>query len=330
LAWQFQEADGDGDADELNVALLSHLLMHRDADASVWWTAGSERVAGCTLFVSGLPSEPAFRAMLDGGFESNEWSSGVLHRTAAKPAMVSTGWRTTSAARSDAGKVRPLNEDSFACRDEAGIWIVADGLGGHRAGEVASRMVASIVNDATASGTLQEHVETLRRGAQVVNGCLRVFAEGVEAATVASTMVALVIVESRAAALWAGDSRVYRLRAGRLEQLTRDHAEEDSAGSILSGGGPHNRAVTRAVGGAAELDIDAVYETVYPDDRYLLCTDGLYTMVGEAEIARALSLSSVEQACDELARLALDSAANDNITAVVVHVTHLPNDVGAE
>jgi serine/threonine-protein phosphatase Stp1 len=111
-----------------------------------------------------------------------------------------------------------------------------------------------------------------------------------------------------------------------LEQLTRDHAEEESGATILSGGGPHNRAVTRAVGGAAELDVDVVYETVYPDDRYLLCTDGLYTMIGEAEIARALSLNSVEQACDELVRLGLDSAASDNITAVVVHVTHLPND----
>jgi serine/threonine protein phosphatase PrpC len=208
--------------------------------------------------------------------------------------------------------------------DEAGIWIVADGLGGHRAGEVASRMVTSIASRVAPSGTLSERVECLMSGARVVNGCLRVFAEGLEAATVASTMAALVVAGSKAVALWAGDSRVYRLRAGQLEQLTRDHAEEDSSESVLPSGGTHNRAVTRAVGGADELDIDAVYETVQSEDRYLLCTDGLYTMTSEAEITRALSLSSVEHACEELARIALEGPANDNITAVVVHVTRLP------
>jgi len=259
--------------------------------------------------------------MLDGDFESDGWSLGVLHRE--RPSAIPTQWLALSAARSDPGKVRPLNEDSYACMDAAGIWIVADGLGGHRAGEVASRMVTSIASRVAPSGALAERVEWLTRGANVVNGCLRVFAEGVEAATVASTMAALVVTGAKAAVLWAGDSRVYRFRAGQLEQLTRDHAEEDSVESISSGG-THNRAVTRAVGGADDLDIDAVYETIQPDDRYLLCTDGLYTMTSEAEITRALSLSSVEHACEELARIALAGSANDNITAVVVHMTHAP------
>ncbi len=313
LAWRFLVAGAT--SGELDSAVLSSIVVRDSGRCGVWWTEGSERVGDCVLVVPGLPTPAAYGAMLDGEFDPTEWSCGVLHAGAAS---APPGQAVSSAARSDTGKVRAINEDSFACRDDRGVWLVADGLGGHQAGDLASRMVASIADQMPASGTLEDLVECLRRNARVVNGCLRVLAElSSEVTSTGSTLAALIVARSRAAALWAGDSRVYRLRAGQLQQLTRDHAEEVDGWSAAE---PHNRAVTRAVGGSDDLNIDVVYTGVQFGDRYLLCTDGLYTTINDSDIVRALSLDSIEHACDELQRIALEGTASDNVTAVIVHV----------
>jgi serine/threonine protein phosphatase PrpC len=215
--------------------------------------------------------------------------------------------------RNSFGKTRNVNEDSYAVRDDLGVFIVADGLGGHQAGDVASSMVTSVVEQLDSAASLRERVELLVRALRTVNGCLIAFAETTRAAGVAGSTVAVLLIDGGSAAcVWAGDSRIYRLRDGELVQLTRDHSEAPGAAG--------NRAVTRAVGGVRELDLEVEYHDALADDRYLLCTDGLYAEIDVALLAKALALRDTAAACDELKAGALRGDANDNLTAVVVHV----------
>jgi type VI secretion system protein ImpM len=285
-------------------AALDGLMGH-----SVWWTQGSERVGPCALFASGLPEQRAFVALLDGAFEAHGWMSAP--RIAARARRDTA--RLRSAAATDVGKTRNVNEDSYAVRDDLGVFIVADGLGGHQAGDVASSMVTSVVEQLDSAASLRERVELLVRALRTVNGCLIAFAETTRAAGVAGSTVAVLLIDGGSAAcVWAGDSRIYRLRDGELVQLTRDHSEAPGAAG--------NRAVTRAVGGVRELDLEVEYHDALADDRYLLCTDGLYAEIDVALLAKALALRDAAAACDELKAGALRGDANDNLTAVVVHV----------
>jgi type VI secretion system protein ImpM len=323
-AWHFLVPEGST-GDPLNAAVLSELLKRDLGAHSIWWTTGSERVAPSSLIVSRLPAASAFAAMLDGDFSGSEWASGVLHRVAGEDELV----RFQSAAASDPGKVRAINEDSFARRDDLGVWLVADGLGGHQAGDIASGMVACVPERLTAASTLEAAVEQLAQNLRVVNGCLRALAErNADIAMAASTVAALVAKGSRIAAVWAGDSRVYRFRDGRVEQLTRDHADGDDPPAAALAEEAVNRAVTRAVGGAPELELDIVYDEARPLDRYLLCTDGLYTSVSLEDLERALSFDA-EEAGAELTRVALEGAATDNLTSVVVQVVRPEPEVAA-
>ncbi|HEX5421531.1 MAG TPA: type VI secretion system-associated protein TagF [Gammaproteobacteria bacterium] len=218
---------------------------------------------------------------------------------------------TRSAAVTDVGKRRERNEDAYACRDDLGVWLVADGLGGHQAGEIASRMVTSTLRGLSAGSSLPDRIEQLVRALGVVNGCLQVLAERDPAVTLAgSTVVALLIESSAAAVMWAGDSRLYRFRDGVLQPLTRDHSE------AVEGSGNH--VITRAVGGPEALEVEIEHAEVREGDRFLLCTDGLYGEVGETEIAAALSGPAPGVACEDLKRAALKGEARDNLTAVVV------------
>lgn len=221
-----------------------------------------------------------------------------------------------SAAVTDPGKARVVNEDAYACRDDLGLWVVADGLGGHRAGDVASRMVAHALERALAEdgdgglwAGVNERLAHLAVALRAVNACLRVLAERDAEDLSASTVAALVIGGDAAGWVWAGDSRIYRLRGGRLEQLTRDHAFSAASG---------DRSITRAVGGEERLEVDFGGAPIRAGDRYLLCTDGLYTEVVTEQIVAALSQADPRLACDRLLAAALDGEAHDNLTAVVV------------
>ncbi|HEX5419136.1 MAG TPA: type VI secretion system-associated protein TagF [Gammaproteobacteria bacterium] len=321
------------------LAPLGGEALERQGWRSFWWTQGSERVRPCLLMSPSLPPGEPFAAMLDGDFERHGWTSSALNDELTAPEGVAPeaepggdeaptpepllqsditqprGRRlgTRSAAMTDVGKRRERNEDAYACRDDLGVWLVADGLGGHQAGEIASRMVASTLRGLGANGGLRQHIEQLVRALGVVNGCLQVLAERDPAVTLAgSTVVALLVEGSAAAVIWAGDSRLYRLRDGALQQLTRDHSE------LVEGSGNH--VITRAVGGPDALEVEIERAEVREGDRFLLCTDGLYGEVSEAEMAAALSRPDPGQACGDLKRAALSGEARDNLTAVVVHV----------
>lgn len=237
------------------------------------------------------------------------------------------GW---SASLSDVGMTRTVNEDSYAERllADGGVWIVADGMGGHQAGDVASRMVVDTLQAIAQPTNLGALIDDAETRLQEVNLRLcQLAASSVPAQTIGSTVVALLWYRRQAACMWAGDSRVYRVREGVLERLTRDHTvvEELLAMHRLSPeeavNHPESNVITRAVGGDRELCLEVRFAELCHGDRFLLCSDGLYNEVDAAEIRAALSQGDVAAAAHSLVRLALERGARDNVTVVVVEFT---------
>jgi len=234
-------------------------------------------------------------------------------------------WRSASAT--SIGNVRSHNEDSILELPEAGLWVVADGMGGHNAGDVASRMIvealANFARRAPPSALLDEVEDRLRE----VNG--RLFDTSLESGKgmSGSTVAALLAFDQHCVAIWAGDSRVYRSREGSLLQLTRDHSEvqEMLDGGVLTAEtmGEHaaSNVITRAVGGSQELFLDLELRELRNHDRYLLCSDGLYRELSEADMAHHLTGNDPEGACRALMKQALGGACSDNVSAIVVQFT---------
>jgi type VI secretion system ImpM family protein len=317
VCWHVDVAEGT--SIERSIGAMAAALAGRTLRGyAFWWTQGSERVAPCLAASSGLPAAQPFTALLDGHWQPHGWRA--FAASAAAPSASTRGLAVVSMGFSDPGS-RPINEDSFACNDDEGVFVVADGLGGHRAGDVASRMVTSIVGAQRPGADLARRVEDVSLAIQVVNGCLQALApESGSADLVGSTVAALVVGEGRAAWLWAGDSRVYRFREGELSRLSSDHADTDERYG--------SRAVTRAVGAPGALEIDIGRGAAHAGDRYLLCTDGLWGEVYAEQIALALSLSTPEAACSALRDTVAAGEMPDNFTAVVVFVSTLAGASG--
>lgn len=307
---------------ELGAAFDQILSQHLSAvydPLVVWWSDGSARVQPSCLLVKGLPHPDAFASMLDGSWAARRWRSVAAHvETPAHTPEVLVDDpappRYRSAAASNAGCVREINQDSFIERTDAGIWGVADGLGGHSDGEVASRMVCDALADVPAAVSFEELIESVRQRVAAVNDQLiRAATRPVNAVQSGSTLVALLARGSSCAVLWAGDSRAYRWRNGGLEQLTRDHSL-----AALEGPGADSHAITRAVGGDVTLELDLVRDRVQPGDRFLLCSDGLTRIVPDAQLAEILAREDIARAVDGLIEATLAAGAPDNVTALVV------------
>lgn len=286
---------------------------------TLWWTEGSSIIEPSCLLARGLPQPRAFAALLDGSWPDHRWRSipARVDRAYAPDgteAMEERALRFRSAAASDVGKVRAINQDSFIESPESGLWAVADGVGGHSDGETASRMVCDALADFQQTGSFDDTITAARERMYAVNDQLvRAAARSLLGDRCGSTVVALLVRGSRCAVLWAGDSRAYRWRSGRLEQLTRDHSV---AASGVAGGDPH--AITRAVGAQPRLDLDVCREQVRPGDRFLLCSDGLTRAVPEAQIRAYLEQPEVDAVVQGLVQATLDAGAPDNVTALVV------------
>jgi PPM family protein phosphatase len=227
------------------------------------------------------------------------------------------------ASRSDPGRRRRRNEDSYVVRPP--LFAIADGMGGAQAGEVASRLAAAVLNESDGVGTGEERVVELIREAN-----RRVFQRSNEdmATQGMGTTMTLALVDEAASTIaigHVGDSRAYRVRDGELEQLTEDHSlvQELLRSGKLSpeeaGSHPQRAVITRAVGTEPDVDVDTFSVEAQPGDLYLLCSDGLTDMIGEDEV-----LGAVQSARGDLDRAvrALVDAANrgggeDNITVVL-------------
>jgi len=230
--------------------------------------------------------------------------------------------RFQSWAASHPGAVRSHNEDAFVDRPDLGLWAVADGAGGHDAGEVASGMLKEAL-DALPSGlSASELLSQVRLRVGEVHQALREeAARRGPHAMIASTLVVLLARDGHFACLWAGDSRVYLLRGGTLAQVTRDHSlvqELVDAGAITAeeaDGHPRANVITRAVGAAEALELDKVSNRLAAGDRFLLCSDGLNKTLSDAELA---GLMADPGPADRLLAEALERRATDNITVVAV------------
>jgi serine/threonine protein phosphatase PrpC len=224
--------------------------------------------------------------------------------------------------------VRAINEDACLERPQRGLWAVADGMGGHDAGDLASRMVVSALDGLGPGNSLASCVAETRDLLQGVNRELRVAALRRDVPLIGSTVVVLLAWERHCAYLWAGDSRIYLLRNGRLKQLSHDHSrvEELKALGELAGQEalhPKHNVITRAVGALDSLELDEGNLVVADGDIFLLCSDGLSNQVSEEAMARALMAGNCQQAAETLIELALKGGGRDNITAVVVHAEDL-------
>jgi len=234
----------------------------------------------------------------------------------------------TCAARTDVGLVRSRNEDALLAQPQRGLWAVADGMGGHAFGDLASGAVVDALASLPLPGTLEELVALARARLTEVNDTLRAEASSRQVPVIGSTVAALLACGHELACLWAGDSRIYLLRQGRLQQLTRDHSRVED---LKARGDPAAAAVspnmiTRAVGAADSIEFEVTTLVAQDGDIFLLCSDGLSTPVEEGAILAALAPGDCTQACEQLLALALASGGRDNITVIVLRV----DDLGAD
>lgn len=230
----------------------------------------------------------------------------------------------TTAAETHRGMRRQINEDAILVRPEVGLWVVADGMGGHEAGDVASRMVTEALSGIDRGRTLSRFVDDVDDTLIAINKQLRALAsEKFEGRTMGCTIVALIAGARVGVCLWAGDSRLYCLRDGELRQITRDHSplEEALEQGLMSAEEAaeqtESNVITRAVGGQDELHLDIVVFEVEPGDTYLLCSDGLYRELNDRELRDLLSDGTVERSVGELLDCALERGARDNVSIIV-------------
>jgi serine/threonine protein phosphatase PrpC len=235
------------------------------------------------------------------------------------------GFNWISYARTDVGKVRKVNEDSVLDHGDAGIWVVADGMGGHAAGDVASRSIVEKLGAIKASADANELINAVENGLLEVNeSLLQQAAERTDRQTMGSTVSVMVAFHKKCFSLWAGDSRTYRVRNGRLQRMTSDHSKvQDLVDDGLlneeeAERHPEANVITRAIGASRNLYIDLDVHDVDAGDRYMLCSDGLYKEVAEEEMADLISQGSPEDACNALVELTLERGSRDNVTVIVI------------
>jgi serine/threonine-protein phosphatase Stp1 len=232
--------------------------------------------------------------------------------------------RYRSASYSHVGMVREINEDAFLESPENGLWAIADGMGGHAAGDYVASLIVDSLRHVSPMDSLAIYTRALRTALTQVNTAVREETLRREVTLMGSTVVVLATQSNQGVCLWAGDSRLYRLRDGELQGISRDHSYvqdlQDSGLLSEAEARVHPRAniVTRAVGVEEALDVAMVHLDVLPGDTYLLCSDGLNKTTDDHEIRDVLGHADPYQVVRSLVHLGLTRGAPDNITAIVV------------
>jgi PPM family protein phosphatase len=249
--------------------------------------------------------------------------------------------RVRSSGLSDVGMTRSHNEDCFEIDVRHQLFVVADGMGGHSHGEIASRIAVDTIRDFTVSALDQESTwpaaydERLTLSSNVLANAVRLAHRNVIKAIgkdislqgMGTTVVSLLVERGNAAIAHVGDSRIYRLRQGRLELLTQDHTwvnEQVTAGFLSEEQArvhPLKNVVTRALGGEGDVQVDVREVDLEAGDRYLLCSDGLTTMLGDEQIRQILAApASLEEICRQLVSESNRRGGVDNVTVVLLEV----------
>jgi protein phosphatase len=234
-----------------------------------------------------------------------------------------TSWYETGAA-THVGKVRQQNEDSYLLAPKSGVWAVADGMGGHAAGDLASHIVVTELEQIATPSSAAELLASCEARMVSANSRLRQIAGEREGELIGTTVAVLLIYQQFFACVWAGDSRIYRVRSSGIEQISVDHTEAQ----LLMGEGkltaeeakawPRRNVITRAIGVYDDPELEMIDGTVEPHDIFILCSDGLTGHVDDQEIYAFAAENSPQRACDLLVELTLDRGASDNVTVVMV------------
>lgn len=246
------------------------------------------------------------------------------HALAAGALEPERPFRFDTGALSDVGRVRKENEDSFITHPEAGLWCVADGMGGYEAGKFASSSVVQALSTVGQAASAADLLARFQDRLAHANDAMRATGREQGIGTFGTTVVALLVHERHFACVWAGDSRCYRLRAGRLEQISRDHTEVQDLvdrGMLTPAEAkrwPGRNVITRAIGVTEEPELELVQGTVEPDDRFVLCSDGLTGHVNDDEIEAWVGSLEPDEACARLIETTLARGANDNVTVIVL------------
>jgi protein phosphatase len=233
-----------------------------------------------------------------------------------------------SAGHTETGNARRRNEDAILVREDLGLWVVADGLGGHAAGDYASTLIVERLGALSREGNVHDFVAVIEDTLQQVNTELRAAAAARQVDVIASTVALLVHDPAFVLCGWVGDSRVYVQEDGRLTQLTRDHVDgqpfdvthygAQSAPAAGSG------VLTRAVGVEERLFVDWAVAGSRPGMQFLLCSDGINKELSDAELAHACrARHGPRQLVDHLFELALARRGRDNLSAVIVRLETL-------
>jgi serine/threonine protein phosphatase PrpC len=209
---------------------------------------------------------------------------------------------------------------------QRGLWVVADGMGGHQAGDVASSSIVEALSQVGEYDRPSKLVDEVEDRLIAVNRKLydMSHANG-QSQVIGSTVAAVLALPAHCLCVWAGDSRVYRLRNFQLEQLTVDHSEveeliaEGSLDRSEAGGYPGENVITRAVGGEEELVLEVQLFPMQHKDRYMICSDGLYKDVEFDEIREMMSDGSTADVCQRLLSCALSRRCSDNVSIVTVN-----------
>ncbi len=233
-------------------------------------------------------------------------------------------FRFETGAGTDTGCLRDHNEDSFLSHPEWGLWVVADGMGGHSAGDFASQSITHEMQSIGVPGSADDlqarFIERLTRA----HDRIATHAEALGGRTVGATVVGLLAFDAQFSCVWSGDSRIYLLRDGVLSQQTRDHTEVRElleAGTITpeqARDWPRKNVITRAIGVSEVPDCDVMSGEIRLGDTFLLCSDGLTEHLEDGELATMLAGPDAQAVCNSLITETLARGARDNVTAIVV------------
>ena len=258
--------------------------------------------------------------------------------------------RVTSFGVTDVGRKRKHNEDSFLADDALGLYVVADGMGGHAAGEVASKQAVQSIRETMIEGKpildgfsrvptveARENVAQLMEKA-ILKACADIYALGgsdLGKRGMGTTVVALLVSGNKAVVGHVGDSRVYLYRNGRAHQLTEDHTfiqEQFKRGLITreqAQAAENKNVITRAVGIHPQVAVDTLVADVLPGDLFVLCSDGLHGYLADEEVSQLLGQDR-SRLTDLLVELALERGGKDNVTVICLSVEDGATDEARE
>jgi protein phosphatase len=232
--------------------------------------------------------------------------------------------RFETGAATHVGKVRRRNEDSYLARPETGIWAVADGMGGHESGDLASHTVIEALESIQPPPSAQDLLSLCEERIFDANACLNEIGRQRGGIIIGTTVTVLLAFDGYFACVWSGDSRMYMVREGKITQISRDHTEVQD---LVTNGAitpeeartwPGSNVITRAIGVADVPELEMTSGPLNAGDVFVVCSDGLTRHVEDDEILQCVSANVSQQACDRLIVLTLERGALDNVTVIVV------------